>query len=196
MTFLGNMHRCKLNGSLSAIQHLGSTTTRKVRRRMKRLSRLIVDRKIFMNPRDIVKEMLYTARSEFYTNRINNQPGNPKALFLTVCYLLHTKRLPALPKEHLAQLIDEFSTYFIDKVDIIRRDLDNVDNCIPLSYVVFNSSYLSSFMPTQSDEITNLVSKSACRSCKLDPIPTYLLKANLSSLAQVIANVVNLSIAT
>ena len=41
-----------------------------------------------------------------------------------------------------------------------------------------------------------MVSKSACKSCKLDPIPTHLLKANLSSLAPVIADIVNVSIAT
>ena len=41
-----------------------------------------------------------------------------------------------------------------------------------------------------------MVSKSACKSGKLDPIPTHLLKANLSSLAPVIADIVNVSIAT
>ena len=44
--------------------------------------------------------------------------------------LMHTKRLPALPSEHLGQQLDEFSTYFIDKVDIIRRHLDNIENCV------------------------------------------------------------------
>ena len=58
------------------------------------------------------------------------------------------------------------------------------------------SSYLSSFMPTTTDEITKLVSKSACKSCKLDPIPTHLLKSNLSCLAPVIADIVSMSIAT
>ena len=57
-------------------------------------------------------------------------------------------------------------------------------------------SYLSSFMPTTTDEITKLVSKSACKSCMLDPIPTHLLKVNLSSLAPVISDIVNVSIAT
>ena len=75
---------------------------------------LTVDREIFMNQRDIVKKMLYAAKSEFYANRIKDQAGNPKALFRTVGSLLHTKRLSALPNEHLGQLLDEFSTYFID----------------------------------------------------------------------------------
>ena len=157
-----------------------------------------VDREIFMNQRDIVKKMLYAARSEFYANRIKDQAGNPKALFRTVGSLLQTKRLPTLPNEHLGQLLDEFSTYFIDKVDIIRRDLDNVDNCVFMrpDKPCGISSYLSYFMPTTTDEITKLVSKSACKSCKSGPIPTHLLKNNLSSLAPVIADIVNMSIAT
>ena len=141
-------------------------SARKERRRMERrwkLSRLTVDREIFMNQRDIVKKMLYAAKSEFYANRIKDQAGNPKALFRTVGSLLQTKRLPALPNEHLGQLLDEFSTYFIDKVDIIRRDLDNIDNCVSMrpDESCGISSYLSSFMPTTTDEITKLVSKSA-----------------------------------
>ena len=62
-------------------------SARKERRRMERrwrLSRLTVDLEIFMNQRDIVKKMIYTAKSEFYANQIKDQAGNPKALFRTV----------------------------------------------------------------------------------------------------------------
>ena len=109
-----------------------------------------------MNQRYIVKKLPYTAKSEFYANQIKYQAGNPKALFRTVGSLLHIQRLPALPNEHLGQLLYEFSTYFIDKVDIIRRDLDNVGNCVAMrpDEPCGISSYLSSFMPTTTDEIT------------------------------------------
>ena len=55
------------------------------------------------------------------------------------------------------------------------------------------TSPLSAFLPTTTNEITKLVSKSACKSCKLDPIPIHLLKDNISTLAPVIADIVNLS---
>ena len=201
VTFLTNMHRLKLNGSPSALLHLGSTMTfcqRGRRDKGWRLSRSTVDREIVMNQRDIVKKMLYTAKSEFYANQIKDKAGNPNALFRTVGSLSHTKRLPALPKEHLGQLLDEFCTYFIDKVDIVRRNLDNVVHRVSIcpDEPCGISSYLSSFMPTTTDDITKLVSKLACESCKLDPIPTHLPKANLSSLAPVIADIVMVSIAT
>ena len=134
--------------------------------------------------------MLYASKSEFYANRINYQAGNPNTVFRTVGSLLHTNRLPALPKEHLGQLLNEFNIYFIDKVDVIRLDLDNADNRISMrpDEPCGISSYLSAFTPTTTNEITKLDSKSACKSCKLDPILTNLLKENLSSLAPVIAD--------
>jgi len=88
-----------------------------------------------------------------------------------------------LPTEYLGQVLDEFSTYFIDKV---RRHLNNIDNCVSMR----------PDEPTTTDEITKLVNKSSCKSCNLDPIPTHLLKANVSSLAPVIDDIVNVSIAT
>jgi hypothetical protein len=43
-------------------------------------------------------------------------------------------------------------------------------------------------MPTTTDDITKLVSTWSSKSCNMDQIHTHLLKANLSSLAPVIAD--------
>ena len=43
-----------------------------------------------MNQINIIKKMLYTAKSEFYANRIKDQAGNTETLFRTVGSLLHT----------------------------------------------------------------------------------------------------------
>ena len=147
-----------------------------------------------------MKRMLHTARSTFYANKIPDKAGNPKAQFRTVGSLLHTNHLPALPAlpdyDHLGQLINSFSDYFTDKIATIRRDLDGQDRhtsmCLDEDCGI--SSRLSAFLPTTTYEITKLVSKSACKSCKLDPIPTHLLIDNISTLAPVIADIVNLSI--
>ena len=61
-------------------------------------------REIFMNQGNIVKKMVYTAKSEF--NRIKDQVGNPKFLFWPMGSLLQTKRLPTLPKEQLGKLLN------------------------------------------------------------------------------------------
>ena len=89
-------------------------SARKERRRMERrwrLSRLTVDREIFMNQRDIIEKMLYTAKSEFYANRIKHQANHPKKPFPWVlcCTQNAAARLITRTKKHdhvTAVLID------------------------------------------------------------------------------------------
>ena len=80
----------------------------------------------------------------------------------------------------------------------IRRDFDGQDRQAPVCPDENRglSSCLSDFLPTTANEITTFVSKSASKSCKLDQIPTHLLKDNIFTLAPVIAEIVNLSITT
>ena len=89
-----------------------------------------------------------------------------------------------------------YSNYFTEKITTIRRVLDGQDRrtsmCLDEHCGI--SSRLSAFLPTKTNVITKLVSKTACKSCKLDPIPTHLLKDNISTL--VIADIVNVSITT
>jgi len=68
------------------------------------------NREIFMNQRDIVKKNLYTTKSEFYAYRNKDHAGNPNTIFQIMGSLLHIKRLPTLPKEHVGKLLDYFIT--------------------------------------------------------------------------------------
>ena len=142
--------------------------------------------------------MLLTARSTYYADKIHEQAGNPRALFHTVGSLLHSKHKPALPDhDNLELLLNSFSNHFKDKIAIIRCDIDShpTQPTLCLSEAS-TTSHLSTFQPVTTSEITDLVVKSACKSCMLDPIPTGLVKDNVSILAPVIADIVNLSITT
>ena len=140
--------------------------------------------------------MLCTARSTYYADNIHEHAGNPRALFHTVGSLLHTNPKPALPDhDHLEQLLNRFSNHFKDKIAIIRCDIDSHATQPTLcSSEAIATSQLSTFQQATTNEITDLVVKSACKSCRLDPIPTGLVKDNISILAQVITDIVNLSI--
>lgn len=50
------------------------------------------------------------------------------------------------------------------------------------------------FTPTTEKEITGLIQKSPSKSCKLDPIPTWLLKECVTELAPMITAIVNKSL--
>ena len=148
-------------------------SARKERRRPERrwrLSRLTIDREILQKQIQRVKRMLLTA------DKIHEQAGNPRALFHTVGSLLHSKHKPALPDhDNLELLLNSFSNHFKDKIAIIRCDIDShpTQPTLCLSEAS-TTSHLSTFQPVTTSERTDLVVKSACKSCMLDPIPTGL----------------------
>ena len=59
-----------------------------------------------------------------------------------------------------------------------------------------DSPLFDSFRTTTRDEDIEIVKQSANESCPLDPLLTSLLKDNISMLALVISNIVNLSLST
>ena len=116
--------------------------------------------------------MLLTARSTYYDDTIHEQAGNPRALFHTVGSLLHTNHKPALPDHDQFQLLlNSFSNHFKDKIAIIRCDIDSHATQPTLcSSETSTTSHLSTFQQVTTNEITDLVVKSACKSYRLDPI--------------------------
>ena len=55
---------------------------------------------------------------------------------------------------------------------------------------------LDIFLPATEDEVKLLVAKSPSKSCSLDPVPTWMLKANLDCILPSITNIVNESMST
>ena len=55
---------------------------------------------------------------------------------------------------------------------------------------------LDTFVPTTNEEIIDIIQSSPDKSCKLDPIPTWLLKSCARELAPIIVAIVNRSFET
>ena len=55
---------------------------------------------------------------------------------------------------------------------------------------------LDIFLPATEDEVKLLVAKSPSKSCSLDPVPTWMLKAHLDCILPSITNIVNESMST
>ena len=49
-------------------------------------------------------------------------------------------------------------------------------------------------MPVSSEDIVKIVKSSAAKVCKLDPIPTKLVKEHIGVIAPVMTNIVNVSL--
>lgn len=168
------------------------------RRQAERLWRktgLSVHRDIFMTRREEVNNLIQQSKSDFYQNKISECQGNTKELFKVVNTLLGKSKAPALPSRPVAQLVEDFSTFFITKVKDIKASINPLSSSTPLLQQHYQvQSNLTDLVPASSDEIQRLISASPSKQCDLDPLPTKLLKACSQQLTPVITDIVNKSL--
>ena len=95
-------------------------------------------------------------------------------------------------------MAEEFSKYFITKIDDIRCELDAntpvVDNDLPSNSIISSAPILSEFRVVSPEEVKKLVNSSATKSCPLDAIPTTLLKQCLDVFLPHLTKIVNMSV--
>ena len=94
-----------------------------------------------------------------------------------------------------SELTEMFSSFFINKIQNIRLDLQTdqthgIDQDIDTSSV---NTPLERFTHASEDEVKTLIMKSPSKSCSLDLMPTWLLKLHVSELLPIITAIVNVS---
>ena len=95
--------------------------------------------------------------------------------------------MPLPPCEDKKTLADQFNSFFIMKIEIM-------ESLVPTDIHLVNLDYLESeieitvtlheFRPVTIDETNKLILSATPESCKLDPIPTKLLRTILMYLHQ------------
>ena len=170
---------------------------REIKREVRKLERrYIKNRKtinfdIFRNKCRAYKNLLDSAKTEFYCEKFGN--CDSKKLFLLVKNLSVAANEHILPGLNSKQtLANRFSSFFMEKIDSLRRDL--VDPNI-VSYTEFPAilcpSRLSDFNVLNLEEVRELLRKSPTKFYTMDPIPTSILKQCLDVLAGLITNIIN-----
>ena len=98
-------------------------------------------------------------------------------------------------------LAQRFSDHFTDKVRHIRQGIcDRDDNHSSTTRaalsddVCFDGVPLINFMPITESDVERLVAIAPCKTCELDPIPTWLLKQCSSELVPLITTIINASL--
>ena len=94
-------------------------------------------------------------------------------------------------------LADSFMQFFINKVKDIRETLSVINSNtsdFPASNQNSNIPQLSSFEPTTEAEVGKVIKNMPSKHCKLDPIPTWLLKKHLDKLTPMITDIINQSL--
>ena len=146
----------------------------------------------------LVANLLDKAEHEFFLNSIAENTNNYRQIY-TICNQLlgRTKESPLPPGYTNQELADRFNKYFIDKITKIRSVL--LEKCSHLpNYAEFeaapNITPLSRFCNLSQQEVRKMILATPNKSCKLDPIPTDLLKHILPSILELATDIVNLSL--
>ena len=95
-------------------------------------------------------------------------------------------------------LPNRFADYFEQKISNIRTELDlrrtEVQNPFPDSGQRHNNAQQRHFTPVTTTRLANLISKTARKSCDLDPIAATVLRECLSNLISITTKIVNMSL--
>ncbi|KAJ4918789.1 hypothetical protein JOQ06_006552, partial [Pogonophryne albipinna] len=161
-----------------------------------------VHREAYQDHVKAYKEALSLARSSYYSTLIGIQQSQPRMLFSTINRLLRPLD-PHHPPGAL-DLCSKFLVFFRAKVDSIHQQLLVPSPPPPPTPTAPQLQgitrpprcCLSTFSPVDVIQIAKLVTKAKTSTCSLDPMPTALVKAALSTICPIIVDIVNLSLSS
>ena len=169
------------------------------------------DRDLYNARRNELNISILNAKCKYYTDLLLD--ANSKDMYATIKSLLGCSK-GALPCcDNNAKLANDFATFFEDKITQIRQSLEESSRVatalssddVPDGSVHRQPSLqsgsqsdetLSCFTEVSETEVKRIIQRSANKSCVLDPLPTWLLKANLLPLIPAITSIVNCSLRT
>jgi hypothetical protein len=153
---------------------------------------------MFIEQRRKTNGVVKDAKATYYNNLVEENAKDSKKLFKILNSLLGKSKQKALPEHsNLTELLDRFSDYFISKVSDIRSSISQVAHPTSSSNVDQPTTCrLDTFMPTTNDEVKKIITSSPQKTCSLDPVPTWLLKACMKSdhLLSAITDIINRSL--
>ena len=149
---------------------------------------------LYHKVRNQYSALLKSARVNYYSNLIDQCAGDSRKLFRVVNSLSREPLETALPEhDDPTKLANEFGTFFLKKIEIIKENLDKFQVQEPRLAPVSPKENLENFSALSIGEVCKIVRESSNAFCRLDPVPTWLVKSCLDVLALPITEMVNLS---
>ena len=136
------------------------------------------DRNNYHKVRNQCSVFLKSACVNYYWTLIDQCAGDSRKLFRVVNSLCREPLETALP-EHTdpTKLENEFGTSFLKKIEIIKENLGKFQVHEPRLVPVTPKENLESFSALSVEEVSKIVRESSNAPCRLDPVPTWLLKS-------------------
>ena len=165
-----------------------------------RVSRLDSDLAVFKAKRNATTRLMNKARSEFYSNFIDENSGDQRRLFRASQRLFNRTVDDGHPP-HLdsTAFSNDLGKYFVQKIETIRRQLDTdpADShlvCDTLSAAEAESApSFPTFTILSDSDVKLLIQNCALKSCPLDPMPSTLV-SKYEVLFPVLTNIINTSL--
>ena len=175
---------------------LARQNRRKAERKWRK-TRLDSDRKAFINASMDVCRVIHDAKEKFLKDKLGSCPI--KEVYHIIHSLLNKNSILLPLYDSASRLAGQFSLFFVEKIKKIRDAIDTYDGSTNIQF----SDTLNEDIPvfdhfhslTHAD-MSKMIMKFASKSCRLDPIPTWLLKENLDHLLPLLTNMVNKSLST
>ena len=131
-------------------------------------------------------------KSSLYTDIITSNCNNPKKLWTQLNSLLGRRSDIIIPDGDHKSLSDRFCLFFVNKIESIRNAFSDTNT----AYIkpVSRPQVFEKFSHVFEDEVRMIIMNSPCKSCQLDPWPTFLVKEYIDILLPSITKMVNLSL--
>ena len=140
--------------------------------------------------------LLTQKRNKFLSDMISQNSNNSRKLFKALNTTLNRKtELPLPPHNNDLELAENFSTFFKSKIDKIRTELDTNGQTTSYESDSFIGTPLLNFRKMTESEVKKILSKMS-KSCKLDPVPLWLIKECFDEFLPSITNILNLSLSS
>jgi hypothetical protein len=152
------------------------------------------DRQVYTESCKAYTRQLEQAKRDYHRNKISE--CDDRQLFRLVDGMTRPTSTPTLPSHDDAkQLANEFGTFFQNKINKLKTELVKFDS-LNVSVEVRDRcvSEFNAFSTVTEEDVRNIISSSAIKTCPLDPIPSSLLKDCLDPLLPSITRVVNKSL--
>ena len=117
--------------------------------------------------------MLHKAKTQYYTDIVNDSKDDPKKLWQTMKAILHWGHVSVLPEYKSSEaLADKFAEYFRNKIAKIQAAFPS-NACFPVEPGMTPCSYLDMFTAVCEDAVKKIILSSPTNSCSIDPWPTF-----------------------
>ena len=144
----------------------------------------------------LYRNLLNSAKSNYHRCEISE--CDQRNLFRVIDKLSSAKCVKTLPCfENPKDLADKFANFFDDKIKKLYERIDHIHPS-PLSLDIEDHCNFSftEFCEVTSDEVLKMIISAPITSCKLDPLPSSVLKECIFELLPIITKIINTSLSS